>query len=96
MAACPPALSKRVAKRTMGVRNICESADHSEEWLLRTVERLARDAGIGMPEVGIFASSETNAFATGMNRNNALVAVSSGLRSGMKDDEVEAVLGHER
>jgi heat shock protein HtpX len=49
-----------------------------------------------MPEVGIFASSEPNAFATGMNRNNALVAISSGLRSGMKDDEVEAVLGHER
>jgi heat shock protein HtpX len=89
------ALSKWIAKRTMGVRIVGPSTDRSEQWLLRTVERLARDAGIGMPEVGIFDSSEPNAFATGMNRNNALVAVSSGLLSGMKDDEVEAVLGHE-
>jgi len=76
------AISKWMAKRTLGLRIIGPSADRSEQWLLQTVERLARDAGIGMPEVGIFDSSEPNAFATGMNRNNALVAVSSGLLSG--------------
>jgi len=89
------AISKWMAKRTMGVRIIGPSADHSEQWLLQTVERLARDASIGMPEVGIFDSPEPNAFATGMNRNKALVAVSSGLLNGMNHDEVEAVLGHE-
>jgi heat shock protein HtpX len=89
------AISKWMAKTTMGVHIIGPSADHSEQWLLQTVERLARDAGIGMPEVGIFDSPEPNAFATGMNRNNALVAVSSGLLRDMNNDEVEAVLGHE-
>jgi len=89
------AISKWMAKRTMGVRIIGPSANDTEQWLLQTIERLAHDAGIGMPEVGIFDSPEPNAFATGMNRNNALVAVSSGLLSGMNNDEVEAVLGHE-
>ena len=80
------AISKWMAKRTMGVRIVGPSSDRSEQWLLRTVERLARDAGIGMPEVGIFDSPAPNAFATAMNRNNALVVVSSGLLRGMKDD----------
>ena len=89
------AMSKWMAKKTMGVRIIASPADHTEQWLLQTVERLARDAGIGMPEIGIFDSPEPNAFATGMNRNSALVAVSIGLLNGMDKDEVEAVLGHE-
>jgi len=89
------AISKWMARRTMGVRIIGPSAGSAEQWLLKTVERLARDAGIGMPEVGIFESPEPNAFATGMNRNHALVAVSTGLLNGMDKDEVEAVLGHE-
>jgi heat shock protein HtpX len=79
----------------MGVHVIERPANPSEQWLVQTVERLARQAGIGMPEVGIFDAPEPNAFATGMNRNSALVAVSSGLLRQMNSDEVEAVLGHE-
>ncbi len=89
------AMSKWMAKRSMGAQVITEPQTATEKWLVDTVRRQAEKAGIGMPEVAVFDSPEMNAFATGMNRNNALVAVSSGLLSGMKRDEVEAVLGHE-
>jgi heat shock protein HtpX len=89
------AMSKFLAKRSMGVQVIEQPQNRTEQWLVDVVRRQAQQAGIGMPEVGIFNSSEPNAFATGMNRNNALVAVSSGLLSSMDADEVEAVLGHE-
>jgi len=89
------ALSKFMAKRSMGVQVIAEPRNNTEQWLLSTVQRQAEEAGIGMPEVGIFNSPEPNAFATGMRRNSALVAVSTGLLQNMKSDEVEAVLGHE-
>jgi heat shock protein HtpX len=89
------AMSKFLAKRSMGVQLIERPSNQTEHWLLATVERQARQAGIGMPEVGIFQSPEPNAFATGMSRNNALVAVSTGLLQSMRADEVEAVLGHE-
>lgn len=89
------AMSKFLAKRSMGVKIIEQPANRAEQWLLSTVKHQAEQAGIGMPEVGIFNSPEPNAFATGMSRNNALVAVSSGLLQNMDADEVEAVLGHE-
>ena len=89
------AISKWMAKRSMGVRIIEEPASASEKWLVETVRRQAGQAGIGMPEVGIFDTPQLNAFATGMNRNQALVAVSTGLLGAMSRDEVEAVLGHE-
>jgi heat shock protein HtpX len=89
------ALSKFMAKRSMGVQVIAQPRNHTEQWLLNTVQRQAGEAGIGMPEVGIFNSPEPNAFATGMRRNSALVAVSTGLLQNMSSDEVEAVLGHE-
>ena len=89
------AMSKFMAKRSMGVKLIEEPSNSSERWLLDTISRQAKRAGIGMPEVGIFDSAQPNAFATGMKRNNALVAVSSGLLQQMTQDEVEAVLGHE-
>jgi len=89
------AMSKFLAKRSMGVQLIERPANRTEQWLVDTVSRQARQAGIGMPEVGVFNSPEPNAFATGMSRNNALVAVSSGLLQNMSSDEVEAVLGHE-
>jgi heat shock protein HtpX len=89
------ALSKVIAKRSMGVRVIEQPRDAAEVWLVETVRRQAQAAGIGMPEVGIFDSPDMNAFATGPRRNNALVAVSSGLLRGMSRREAEAVLGHE-
>ena len=89
------AMSKWMAKRSMGVQVISQPRNSNENWLLTTVQQQAQQAGIGMPEVGIFDSPIPNAFATGMNRNNALVAVSSGLLQAMNADEVEAVLGHE-
>jgi heat shock protein HtpX len=89
------ALSKFMAKHSMGVQVIEQPRSSSEQWLVETVRRLAKQAGIGMPEVGVFNSPEPNAFATGMSRNNALVAVSTGLLQNMNADEVEAVLGHE-
>jgi heat shock protein HtpX len=89
------AMSKFLAKRSMGVKIIEQPANSSEQWLVSTVQRQAQQAGIGMPEVGIFDAAEPNAFATGMSRNNALVAVSTGLLRNMSADEVEAVLGHE-
>lgn len=89
------ALSKMQAKMFMGVQVIGPSSDPSEQWLLSVVENHARRVGVGMPEVGIFDSPEPNAFATGANRNSALVAVSSGLLRQMNRTEIEAVLGHE-
>ena len=89
------AISKWTAKRLTGARVIEQAGNESEMWLIETVKRQARMAGIGMPEVAIYDSPDLNAFATGMNRNNALVAVSSGLLAQMKQDEAEAVLAHE-
>ena len=89
------AMSKFLAKRSMGVKIIEQPGNSTEQWLLSTVKRQAERAGIGMPEVGIFDTPEPNAFATGMSRNNALVAVSAGLLQNMNSDEVEAVLAHE-
>jgi heat shock protein HtpX len=88
-------LSKWTAKNTMGVHVIERPTNQTEQWLIDTVARQAQHAGIGMPEVGIFQMSEANAFATGMDKNNALVAVSTGLLQSMDRDEVEAVVGHE-
>lgn len=89
------AISKWMAKRSMGVKVIEQPSNSSEQWLVETVRRQAEQAGIGMPEVGLFNSPQPNAFATGMRRNDALVAVSTGLMHTMNQDEVEAVLGHE-
>jgi len=89
------ALSKFMAKRAMGVQVIGQPRNETERWLLETVRRQSQAAGIGMPEVGVFASPEPNAFATGMNRNSSLVAVSTGLLQNLSAEEVEAVLGHE-
>jgi heat shock protein HtpX len=89
------AMSKWTAKQAMGVNVIEQPQNQTEQWLLTLVAKQARQADIGMPEVGIFEAQEANAFATGMNKNNALVAVSSGLLLRMSHDEVEAVIGHE-
>ncbi len=89
------ALSKWMAKRSTGAQVIEQPGNEVEAWLVETVRRQAREAGIGMPEVAIYDAPEPNAFATGMSRNNALVAVSTGLLQNMSRDEVEAVLGHE-
>jgi len=89
------AISKWMAKRSMGVRIITQPANEQEQWLLNVVTSQAQTAGIGMPEVGIFDSPDPNAFATGARRDAALVAVSTGLLRSMRRDEVEAVLGHE-
>lgn len=89
------AMSKWMAKKSMGVQLIETPSNKQEQWLLSTVEMQAREAGINMPEVGIFNSPQPNAFATGMNKNAALVAVSTGLLNNMTQEEVEAVLGHE-
>ncbi|MET0987103.1 MAG: protease HtpX [Steroidobacteraceae bacterium] len=89
------AISKWSAKRMMGVRVIEQPRTAAETWLVEMVRRQAQQAGIGMPEVGIFDSPDMNAFATGARRNSALVAVSTGLLNTMRQDEVEAVLGHE-
>jgi heat shock protein HtpX len=89
------AISKWMAKRSMGVQVIEKASNPTEQWLLDTVRAQAQRAGIGMPEVGIFESPQPNAFATGASRNNALVAVSTGLLRNMRSNEVEAVLAHE-
>ena len=89
------AISKWMAKRSTGARVIERPTNRTERWLLDTVAHQARQAGIGMPEVAVYDAPEINAFATGMNRNNALVAVSTGLLANMSADEAEAVLGHE-
>lgn len=88
-------ISKWMAKRSMGVQIIDSPQSEGEQWLLQTVKELSDKAGIGMPEVGIFSSPMPNAFATGWNRNKALVAVSTGLLHRMNRDQVKAVLGHE-
>lgn len=89
------AISKWTAKRLTGARVIEQPSNRSETWLVETVRRQAQLAGIGMPEVAIYDSPDVNAFATGWNRNAALVAVSTGLLQTMNEDEAEAVLGHE-
>ncbi len=89
------ALSKWLAKRTMGVRVIQNPFSPAERWLVETVAAHARAVGIGMPEVGVFDSPQPNAFATGARRDAALVAVSTGLLQHMNEPEVQAVLGHE-
>ena len=88
-------ISKWMAKRATGAHVIEVPANMSERWLVDTVKRQAEKAGIGMPEVAIYDAPEINAFATGWNKNSALVAVSTGLLQNMKQDEAEAVLGHE-
>ena len=87
-------MSKQMAKWTTGLELITQPRTADEAWIVQTVQRLSERAGIGMPEVGIY-EGEPNAFATGAFKNSALVAVSTGLLSGMTRDEVEAVLGHE-
>ena len=89
------AMSKWIAKRSVGAVVIEQPANQQEAWLLDTVKLQASQADIGMPEVAVWDSPEINAFATGMNRNNALVAVSTGLLGSMTKDEAEAVLAHE-
>ncbi len=89
------ALSKWMAKSMTGAQVIESPRNAEEQWLVETVQRQARAAGIGMPEVAVYDSPDINAFATGMMRDSALVAVSSGLLRGMKRDEAEAVLAHE-
>ena len=88
------AMSKWIAKRSVGAVVIEQPANQQETWLLDTVKRQANQASIGMPEVAVWDSPEINAFATGMNKNNALVAVSTGLLRTMTKDEAEAVLAH--
>lgn len=89
------AMSKWIAKRSTGAQVIEQPRNQAEAWLLETVHRQAKAAGIGMPEVAVYDAPDPNAFATGASRNNALVAVSTGLLRNMNQDEVEAVLGHE-
>lgn len=89
------AMSKWLAKRSTGAKVIQQPASSAESWLLSTVQRQARQAGIGMPEVAIYDSPQPNAFATGARRDHALVAVSTGLLDSMKKEEIEAVLAHE-
>lgn len=88
-------MSKWVAKRFAKAQVITQPRNEGERWLVDTVRRQAQTAGIGMPEVAIFDAPEINAFATGANRNNALVAVSTGLLAAMDRDQAEAVLAHE-
>ncbi|WP_101757724.1 protease HtpX [Oceanicoccus sp. KOV_DT_Chl] len=88
-------LSKWMAKRSMGVKLIEQPGNRQEQWLVDTVAELAQKAGIGMPEVGIFPSPQANAFATGSNRNKALVAVSAGLLDRFTPEEAKAVMAHE-
>ncbi len=89
------AMSKWMAKRMTGATVIESPRGATEQWLVETVRRQAKQAGIGMPEVAIYDAPDVNAFATGMSRNHALVAVSTGLLEAMDRDEAEAVLGHE-
>jgi len=89
------AMSKSMAIRGMGVRVIDTPQNNTEKWLLETVRKQAEQAGIGMPDVGVFQTEQPNAFATGMRKNASLVAVSTGLMQAMQAAEVEAVLAHE-
>jgi heat shock protein HtpX len=88
-------ISKWMAKMATGAQVIEVPSNMSERWLVDTVKRQAEKAGIGMPEVAVYDAPEINAFATGWNRDNALVAVSTGLLQNMTQEEAEAVLGHE-
>jgi heat shock protein HtpX len=88
-------ISKWMAKRATGAHVIETPSNQTEQWLVATVQRQAQRAGIGMPEVAIYDAPEINAFATGWNKDAALVAVSTGLLNNMSQDEAEAVLGHE-
>ena len=88
-------MSKWMAKMSVGAQVIEQPRTQTERWLVETVQRQAQAAGIGMPEVAIYDSPEPNAFATGANRNSALVAISTGLLQQMTAEEAEAVLGHE-
>lgn len=89
------AMSKWIAKKSTRAHVITSPANQTEQWLYDTVQRMAKEAEIGMPEVAIYESPDMNAFATGMKKNDALVAVSTGLLRNMNKDEVEAVLAHE-
>ncbi|MFK7860262.1 MAG: protease HtpX [Granulosicoccus sp.] len=88
-------MSKSMAIRSMRVQLIDQPTNETERWLQETVHAQAKAAGIGMPDVGIFQQASPNAFATGWNKNDSLVAVSTGLLETMSKKEVEAVLGHE-
>ncbi len=88
-------ISKPIAKWSTRTKMIKQPQSPEEQWLLDTVAQLAQKAGIGMPEVGIFPNPQANAFATGWNKNNALVAVSAGLLQSFQREEIKAVLGHE-
>lgn len=88
-------MSKWMAKQSVGAQVITDPFDPTERWLVETVRRQSQTAGIGMPEVAIYDAPDVNAFATGWNRNDALVAVSTGLLNSMSKDEIEAVLAHE-
>jgi len=88
-------ISKWMAKRATGAKVVEVPSNTTERWLVDTVKRQADKAGIGMPEVAIYDAPEINAFATGWNKNSALIAVSTGLLQNMTQDEAEAVLGHE-
>lgn len=89
------AISKWIALKTTGAKIIKNPANQREAWVKSTTERLSKQAGIGLPDVAIYQSSDVNAFATGMNKNNALIAVSSALLDAMSETEAEAVLAHE-
>ena len=89
------AISKWTAKRMTGAKVIEQPSNQNEQWLVETVRRQARQAGIGMPDVAIYDAPDMNAFATGARRDHALVAVSTGLLNSMSKEEAEAVLGHE-
>ncbi len=89
------AMSKWIAKKSTGAQVIEQPSNQTEAWLLSTVQRQAEMAGIGMPEVAIYNAPDMNAFATGMKRDDALVAVSTGLLQNMSKDEIEGVLAHE-
>tara|TARA_R110001592_G_scaffold363321_1_gene683795 strand:- start:65545 stop:66438 length:894 start_codon:yes stop_codon:yes gene_type:complete len=88
-------ISKWMAKRSSGTQIISQPSTPDERWLMETVADLAKKADIGMPEVGVFPAQQSNAFATGWNKNNALVAVSAGLLHRFDKEEVRAVLAHE-
>ena len=89
------AISKWSVKKSMGVQVIETPSNSTEFWLVETIRKFATEAGIQMPEVGIYPAPEVNAFATGMSRNSSLIAVSTGLLQNMSRAEAEAVLGHE-
>ena len=88
-------MSKTLVKKQMGVQIITHPSSENEKWLVETVAFLAKEKGVKMPEVGIYPADEMNAFATGWNKNDALVAVSTGLFNQMSQEEIAAVLGHE-